>query len=167
MRTSKGQLRKIANERRFQLIQYLSYKPRSSCRPTWNFLKILSVSFKLFCLYRLIKKKKNMGTQSKDRKYFRDKASVGNPKEVIRGYPPLTVNRTLTDCVENTPGPSVQHIHSTGGQPYWGVQRYDIRQGYFFGTGLSNNRRHVHIHPRIPRELLMQLQQIKPFGYGI
>ena len=41
--------------------------------------------------------------------YSRDKANRGKPK-VDRSCPPLTANRISADCMENTPGPSIQHI---------------------------------------------------------
>ena len=50
-----------------------------------------------------------LGPHDKDRTYSRDKANIGNLKG-NRGCPPPTANRTSSDCVENTRGPSVQHI---------------------------------------------------------
>ena len=49
------------------------------------------------------------GDSQKGRKYSRDKANIDN-LEVNIGCPPLTANRTSADCVEHTPGPSVQRI---------------------------------------------------------
>ena len=45
---SKRQLRKTSNARRSQLNQYWSYEPHSNFKPTWNFFKILYVSFKWY-----------------------------------------------------------------------------------------------------------------------
>ena len=66
-------------------------------------------------------KKKSMlllGPHRKDMKHSRDKANMDNPK-VNRGCPPLTANRTSTDCDQNSPEPSIQYIplgvYHTGG----------------------------------------------------
>ena len=45
---SERQLKKTSNGRRSQLNQFWSYKPHSNFKPTWNFLKILYVSFKWY-----------------------------------------------------------------------------------------------------------------------
>ena len=50
-----------------------------------------------------------LGLHSKDRKYTRDKASISYHK-VNRGCPSLTENRTATDCVQISLGPSIQYI---------------------------------------------------------
>ena len=50
-----------------------------------------------------------LGHHDKGGIYSRDKANIDNPK-VNRGFPQPTANLTSPDCVENTPGPSVQHI---------------------------------------------------------
>ena len=90
-----------------------------------------------------------LGAQSKDGKYSGDKANIGNPK-VNSGCPPLTANRTWTDCDQNSPGPSIQYIplgvYHTGGfnaiictEPDATVQsaisnghyQYDFYQPYF------------------------------------
>ena len=47
-RPSQRQLKKTSNGRRSQLNQYWSYKPHSNFKPTWNFLKVLYVSFKWY-----------------------------------------------------------------------------------------------------------------------
>ena len=55
---------------------------------------------------------------AKDGMYSRDRANISNSK-VSRRCLPLTANRTSADCMENTPGPPVQHIqmgvYHTGG----------------------------------------------------
>ena len=50
-----------------------------------------------------------LGPHAKDRKYSSDKSNIGYPK-VNKDCPPLTANRTSVDCVQISPGPSVQHI---------------------------------------------------------
>ena len=59
-----------------------------------------------------------LGPHHKGRDYSKNKANAGIPK-VNRGCPPLTATRTSADCVENIPGPSVQHnplwVYYTGG----------------------------------------------------
>ena len=45
---SQRQLKKTSNGRRSQLNQFWSYKLHSNFKPTWNFLKILYVSFKWY-----------------------------------------------------------------------------------------------------------------------
>ena len=62
-----------------------------------------------------------LGLNSKDRKSARDKANISNPK-VNRGCAPLTANRTSADCVQISW--TLINIYSTGGLPYWGIQRY-------------------------------------------
>ena len=63
-----------------------------------------------------------LGPRGKDRKYPRDKAKIGNPK-INRRCPSLTANRTLTDWMEITLGPSIQHIplgvYRTGVSALW------------------------------------------------
>ena len=50
-----------------------------------------------------------MGLNSKDRKSTRDKANISNP-QVNRGCVPLTANRTSTDYVQISLGPSIPYI---------------------------------------------------------
>ena len=58
------------------------------------------------------------GLHTKNRKYTRDIANIGNPK-VNKGCSQLTVNRNSADCDENSLGPSIQYIplsvYQTGG----------------------------------------------------
>ena len=66
----------------------------------------------------LHKKKKNLlvlEPHGKDRKYPRDRATIGNPKVKI-GCLPLTANHTSADCVKITLGPVVHPVkpYSTG-----------------------------------------------------
>ena len=55
---------------------------------------------------------------SKDRKSTRDKANISNPK-VNRGCAPLTANGTSANFIW-----TLNTIYSTGGLPYWEIQRY-------------------------------------------
>ena len=50
-----------------------------------------------------------LGLNSKDRKSTRDKANISNPK-VNRCCVQLTANRTSTDCVQISLGPSIPYI---------------------------------------------------------
>ena len=82
--------------------------------------------FRIFCFCPLndifdineIKSMLVVGPHGKDKKYSCDIANICNPN-VNRGCPPLPANRTSADCVQITPGPSVQHIplgiYHTGG----------------------------------------------------
>ena len=67
------------------------------------------------------------GARGKDGKYLRNKANIGNPK-VNRGWPSLTANHILADCMEITLGPSIKHIQLG---VFWGFQR-DVKLRYIF-----------------------------------
>ena len=71
-RPSQRQLKKTSNGRRSQHGKYLSYKPRSNFKPTWNFLKILYVSCKWYFWQKYKKSKLVLGLNSNDRKSTRD-----------------------------------------------------------------------------------------------
>ena len=66
-----------------------------------------------------------LGLNSKDSKSTRDKANISNSK-VTRGCAPLAANRTSADCVQNFTW-TLNTIYSTGGLPYWEIQRYEIQ----------------------------------------
>ena len=118
------QLKKTSNGRSSQFNQYLSYTPIQIlnqhdflkrfwvCPPNDTFDKILKISMLV------------QGLLSKDRKSTRDKANINNPK-VNRGCPPLTTNRTSTDCGNFTW--TLDTIYSIEGLPCWGVERYMCR----------------------------------------
>ena len=114
-------LEKTSNERHFQLNQNLSYRPNSSLKPTWNFLKIFFVLRMIF-LTSLVKWKLALGPHGKDKTHFMNKTYIGNPK-VNRGSPPLTVNPISAGSVEIPLDPQYT-TYFTGGLPYWNFQRY-------------------------------------------
>ena len=101
--------KKTLNGRRSQFNRYWSYKPHSNFKPTWNFLKILYMSFKWYFWQKWKILMSVLGLNSKDRRSTRDKANMSNPK-VNRGFAPLTANRTSADCVQISLGPSIPYI---------------------------------------------------------
>ena len=66
----------------------------------------------MYVLQKILLTKKTddgTGAPSKDMGSTREKANTGNSK-VNNGCPPLTANLTSADCLENSPGPSIQYI---------------------------------------------------------
>ena len=113
--TSKGRLKKSPNERYYKLKQYLSYGPQSSFKPTRIFGGFGS------CRSNddfYIKKKLMLvlGPHDKTGRQIWIKQI-----EVI----PLTVSRTSSNCVQNSDGPTIQHIllwvYNIGGSQRYGA----------------------------------------------
>ena len=78
-----------------------------------------------------------LGLNSKDRKSTGDKANISNPKVNIC-CAPLTANRISADCVQISLGPSIPY-QSTGGLPYWEIQRYG-------SPAMSRPQHHKRLH---------------------
>ena len=104
------QLRKTSNVRCSQINQYWSYKPHSNFKPTWMFFKILYVSFKWYFWQKLIISMLVWGFTAKTRCLVRLSPTHSQP-HLSR----LCANFTWT----------LNTIYSTGGLPYWGIQRYE------------------------------------------